>query len=154
MTDRIAELIEAHRHQAGALLPMLHAIQHEIGFIPNDAIAPIAKALNLSKAEVFGVISFYHDFHTQAQGKYTLHICRAESCQAMGSHALEQHAKTALGIDYHQTTADGEITLKPVYCLGNCACSPSVRVGDTVYGQMDNAQLDALLAQLRQGAQS
>lgn len=151
MTATIQALIDAHRDQAGALLPILHAIQDQLGYVPAEATPLIAKSLNLSRAEVHGVISFYHHFRTTPAGKHTLQICRAESCQAMGSHELEAHAKAALGIDYHQTTADGAISLEPVYCLGNCACSPAVRVGDAVQGRMDNVQLDALIAELRQG---
>ena len=152
MTATIQALIDAHRDQAGALLPMLHAIQNQLGYVPAEATPLLAKSLNLSRAEVHGVISFYHHFRTTPPGKHTLQICRAESCQSMGSRDLEAHAKAALGIDYHQTTADGAISLEPVYCLGNCACSPAVRVGDEVQGRMDTAQLDALIAELRQGA--
>lgn len=152
MTATIQALIDAHRDQASALLPMLHAIQNQLGYVPAEATPLLAKSLNLSRAEVHGVISFYHHFRTTPPGKHTLQICRAESCQSMGSRDLEAHAKAALGIDYHQTTADGAISLEPVYCLGNCACSPAVRVGDEVQGRMDTAQLDALIAALRQGA--
>lgn len=151
MTATVQALIDTHRDQAGALLPILHAIQDQLGYVPTEATPLIAKSLNLSRAEVHGVISFYHHFRSTAPGKHTLQICRAESCQAMGSRDLEAHAKAALGIDYHQTTADGAISLEPVYCLGNCACSPSVRVGDEVQGRMDTTQLDALIAELRQG---
>lgn len=154
MMQRIAALIEAHRTMPGALLPLLHAIQAEAGYVPPAAIEPIAQALALSPAEVYGVISFYHDFRTTAPGKHTLHICRAESCQAMGSRALEQQAKATLGIDYHETSADGAVSLEPAYCLGNCACSPSVRVDNEVYGRLDSEQLAALLASLAQGARS
>lgn len=152
MTATIQALIDAHRDQAGALLPVLHAIQDQLGYVPAEATPLLAKSLNLSRAEVHGVISFYHHFRTTPPGTHTLQICRAESCQSMGSRDLEVHAKVALGIDYHQTTADGAISLEPVYCLGNCACSPAVRVGDEVQGRMDTAQLDALIAELRQGA--
>ena len=154
MMQRIAALIEAHRNMPGALLPLLHALQAELGYIPADAITPIAQALNLSNAEVYGVISFYHDFRTTLAGKHSLQICRAESCQAIGSRALEQQAKATLGIDYHETSADGAISLEPVYCLGNCACSPSVRVDNDVYGRLDSEQLAALLTRLRQGVAS
>ncbi len=153
-TSRIDAIIQAHCTQAGALLPVLHAIQDTLGYIPAEATPLIAKGLNLSRAEVHGVISFYSHFRTTPPGKHILQICRAESCQAMGSAALEQHAKAVLGIDYHQTTADGAITLEPVYCLGNCACSPSIRIGDEVQGRLDNAQLDELLTDLRQGVTS
>lgn len=151
MTATVQALIDTHRDQAGALLPILHAIQDQLGYVPAEATPLIAKSLNLSRAEVHGVISFYHHFRTTPAGKHVLQICRAESCQAMGSRELEAHAKAALGIDYHQTTADGAISLEPVYCLGNCACSPSIRVGDEVQGRMDATQLDALIAELRQG---
>ena len=153
-TSRIDAIIQAHCTQAGALLPVLHAIQDALGYIPAEATPLIAKGLNLSRAEVHGVISFYSHFRTTPPGKHILQICRAESCQAMGSAALEQHAKAVLGIDYHQTTADGAITLEPVYCLGNCACSPSIRIGDEVQGRLDNTQLDELLTDLRQGVTS
>lgn len=151
MNTTLEALIQAHRDQAGALLPILHAIQDHLGYVPAEATPLIAKSLNLSRAEVHGVISFYHHFRTTPPGKHTLQICRAESCQSMGSRELEAHAKATLGIDYHQTTTDGAISLEPVYCLGNCACSPAVRVGDEVQGRMDATHLDALIAELRQG---
>lgn len=151
MNTSLEALIQAHREQAGALLPILHAIQDQLGYVPAEATPLIAKSLNLSRAEVHGVISFYHHFRTTPPGKHILQICRAESCQAMGSRELEKYAKAVLGIDYHQTTADGTISLEPVYCLGNCACSPSVRVGDEIQGRIDVAQLEALIAELRQG---
>ena len=97
------------------------------------------------------MISFYHDFRTQPGGRHTLQICRAEACQAMGSRVLEAHAKDALGVDFGGTTADGAITLEPVYCLGNCACSPSVRIDDNVYARVDPSRLDELLAELGEG---
>lgn len=133
----------------GALLPILHAVQHALGFIPDSAIAIIAEELNLSRAEVHGVVSFYHHFRRQPPGQHIVQICRAESCQAVGARALEAEAKAQLGIDYHQTTADRCITLEPVYCLGNCACSPAVRVNDEIHGLMDAAKLSALLDSLR-----
>ena len=152
MNTTLEALIQTHRDQAGALLPILHAIQDQLGYVPAEATPLIAKSLNLSRAEVHGVISFYHHFRTTPPGKHILQICRAESCQAMGSRELEAQAKVVLGIDYHQTTDDGTISLEPVYCLGNCACSPSVRVGDEVQGRMNAAQLEALIAELRHGA--
>jgi len=132
----------------GGLLPLLHAIQAAIGYVPTASVAEIAAALNLSRAEVHGVISFYHDFRSEPAGRHVLQICRAEACQAMGSRALEAHAKNTLGIDYGDTTADGAISLQPVYCLGNCACSPSVRIDDDVHARVDTDRLDALLAAL------
>jgi formate dehydrogenase subunit gamma len=129
----------------GALMPLLHAIQDSIGYIPESSYGAISKALNLSVAEVHGVVTFYHHFRTTPPGRQILQICRAESCQALGSEALEAHIKQCLHIDYHQTTADQAITLEPVYCLGNCALSPNVMLGDEIYGRMTTAGLDDLI---------
>jgi formate dehydrogenase subunit gamma len=129
----------------GGLMPLLHAIQDGIGYVPESSYDAIAKALNLSVAEVHGVVTFYHHFRTTPPGHQILQICRAESCQAMGSEALEAHIKQYLNIDYHQTTADQAITLEPVYCLGNCALSPNVMLGDEVYGRMTSTALDTLI---------
>ena len=126
--ETIEHVIEQLRHKAGALLPVLHGIQDALGFIPPDAVPLIADRLNLSRAEVHGVITFYHHFRDTPPGRHTVHVCRAESCQAMQERALERHVKLRLGVDFHQTTADGVCTLEPVYCLGNCALSPAVMV--------------------------
>ena len=144
----IAQQLEQYRDMPGGLLPLLHAIQAAIGYVPAESVAEIAAALNLSRAEVHGVISFYHDFRSAPAGRHVLQICRAEACQAVGSRALEAHAKNTLGIDYGDTTADGAISLQPVYCLGNCACSPSVRIDNDVHARVDAERLDALLAAL------
>ena len=142
-------LIKKHQHQPGALLPLLHAIQDEIGYVPESCYAPISKGLSLSVAEVHGVVTFYHHFRTHKPGRHIVQICRAESCQAMGSEALEAHAKKCLNIEYHQTSSDGAISLEPVYCLGNCALSPSVMMDDEVYGRMSVEDLEALIAEAR-----
>lgn len=147
---RIKSHIESHQHMAGPLLPLLHAIQDDLGYIPEESYSNIAKALNLSVAEVHGVVTFYHHFRTHPPGKHILQVCRAESCQAMGSEALETHVKSSLGIDFHQTTSDGAITLEPVYCLGNCACSPAIMLDDQVYGRVSSKQVDRLLADARE----
>lgn len=147
--DGVVSPIEQLKDKPGALLPILHEIQNAVGYIPPESIDLIAAALNQSKADVYGVITFYHQFRMTSPGKYQVEICRAESCQAMGGRALEAHAKQALGIDYHQTTADGEITLEPVYCLGNCACSPSIRIGDQTYARVTLEQFDDLMDGLR-----
>ena len=144
----VEDIVAALQQKPGALLPVLHEIQNEIGFIPADAIPIIAKGLNLSRAEVHGVVSFYHYFRSAPSGRNIIQICRAESCQAMGSRELEVHAKQSLKIDFHQTTADGEVTLEPVYCLGNCACSPAVRVGDDIYGHVDPQKFDEIVSAL------
>ncbi len=147
---KIAAHIEQHKDKAGALLPLLHAIQDDIGYVPEGAYLPISKALALSVAEVHGVVTFYHHFRRHPAGKHILQVCRAESCQAMGSEKLEAHIKSTLGIDYHQTTKDGAITLEPVYCLGNCACSPAVMMDDEVYGRMNAEKVAELVKEARQ----
>jgi formate dehydrogenase subunit gamma len=146
---KIAAHIEHHKNMAGALLPLLHAIQDDIGYVPEDAYLPISKALALSVAEVHGVVTFYHHFRRHPAGRHILQVCRAESCQAMGSEKLEANIKTNLGIDYHQTTSDGAITLEPVYCLGNCACSPAVMLDDEVYGRMNAEKVAELVKEVR-----
>jgi formate dehydrogenase subunit gamma len=141
--------IAAHQHVPGALLPLLHAIQDDIGYIPEDVYPQISKALALSVAEVHGVVTFYHHFRTHPCGRHVLQICRAESCQAMGGEALESHVKSCLSVDYHQTTTDHAITLEPVYCLGNCALSPAVMMDNEVYGRVDQQKIEALINQAR-----
>ncbi len=149
LVARIDTHIVKHQHRPGALLPILHAIQDDIGWVPEACYLPISKALALSVAEVHGVVTFYHHFHTHPVGKHVLQICRAESCQAMGSEMLEANVKAALGIDYHETTQDGAVTLLPVYCLGNCACSPNVMLGDEVYGRMTADKVNEIVAEVR-----
>jgi formate dehydrogenase subunit gamma len=141
----VQEIIAKLKDIPGALLPILHAIQNKLGYIPAAVIPDIAKALNLSRAEVHGVITFYHYFRETPPGKTTVHICRAESCQAMGSKQLEAHVKNRLGIDYHETTADGAYSLEPVYCLGLCAASPSMQVGEQLYGRASAELFDAVI---------
>jgi len=148
--DTLARLITAHPPRQDALLPILHAIQDALGWVPPAATVPIAQHLNLGRAEVHGVISFYHHFRTTPPGRQVLHLCRAESCQAMGGAALEARAKAALGIDFHETSADGAVSLEPAYCLGACAASPAIRLGDAIIGRVDATRLDALLAEIRQ----
>jgi formate dehydrogenase subunit gamma len=144
--------IAAHRHMPGALLPVLHAIQNDLGYVPEEIYPKIAHALALSVAEVHGVVTFYHHFRRHPVGKHVLQICRAESCQAMGAEKLEAHVKSTLGIDYHQTTADGAITLEPVYCLGNCACSPAVLMDEELYGRVDSQKIEAIIQEARVSA--
>ena len=145
MMERVVEIARAMADMPGALLPVLHAVQAEFGYVAPGAVPHIARELNLTRAEVHGVISFYHLIRTEPPGDRVVYICRAESCQAAGSRDLEAHAKQRLGIDYHQTTADGALSLEPVYCLGNCACSPSVMIDDRLYSRVDAARLDELL---------
>lgn len=144
----ILTAIASLKDQPGALLPILHKIQESLKFIPPTAIPLIAHGLNLSRADVHGVVSYYHHFRQTKPGVHLIQVCRAESCQSMGSKALEQHVQHTLGIDYHQTTQDGQFSLEPVYCLGNCACSPSIRVADDIYSDMNAQKFDDLLDSL------
>lgn len=144
----VSRAIARFRDVPGALLPVLHAVQDELGHLPPGAVDDIAHALNLSRADVHGVISFYHDFRQHPPGRHVLRLCRAEACQAMGGAAVEARARQRLGIDYHGTTADGAVTLEPVYCLGLCACAPSLMLDGELHGRVDAARLDGLLATL------
>jgi formate dehydrogenase subunit gamma len=148
---RIQAHIQAHRFVAGGLMPLLHAIQDDIGYVPEIIYPDISSALALSVAEVHGVVSFYHHFRTHPVGKHILQVCRAESCQAMGSEKLEAELKSRLGVDYHQTTQDGQLTLLPVYCLGNCGCSPAVMLDDEVYGRMNSEKVSELIDEVCHG---
>jgi formate dehydrogenase subunit gamma len=136
----------------GSLLPICHAVQQSLGFVPKDAVPLIAHELNLSIAEVHGVLSFYHYFRRERPGRHVVHLCRAEACQAVGSQALEAHAKASLGIDFHGTTADGTISLEPVYCLGNCALGPSIMIDEHLQGRVSIERFDLLMASLRSGS--
>lgn len=145
--EEISEIIAAHLHLEGPLLPMLHALQQAFGFVPVEAHAPIAEALNITRAELHGVISFYHDFRDHPTGRHVLKICRAEACQSVGGAALAEATLRKLGLDWHGTTANGAVTVEPVYCLGLCACAPAAMVDDRVVGRVDAARMDALLAE-------
>jgi formate dehydrogenase subunit gamma len=150
---RVRAVIDELRDLPGALLPVLHGIQNELGYVPADAVPLIAHELNLSRAEVHGVITFYHHFRTHPPGRHVVQICRAEACQALGARALESHAKKSLGIDFHETTKDGAITLEAVYCLGNCGCGPSVLVDDDeLHARVTPETFDALVASAREVA--
>ena len=144
--------IAAFQSLPGALLPLLHAIQDDIGYVPELSYPLISKALSLSVAEVHGVVTFYHHFRTHKPGRHILQICRAESCQSMGSEVLEAHIKKKLDLDFHETTSDGAITLEPIYCLGNCACSPSVMIDEEVFGRVDSQKIDQLISNLKGAA--
>ena len=146
--EQIQQAVDSLKDQPGAMLPILHAIQDRLGYIPDAAVPIIAEGLRRTRAEVHGIISFYHHFRTHPAGRRVIQVGRAEACQAVGARALEAHAKTSLGVDYHQTSADNEFTLEPVYCLGNCACGPSIRVGDDVHGRVTPARFDALVEEL------
>lgn len=144
----VTAIVANHAGQMGSLMPILHAIKEQFGYVPEAVVPLLASQLNLSRAEVHGVIHFYHDFRSEKPGKHVIQVCRAEACQAMGSRDLEKHIKDLLGIDYGQTTKDGQFTLKPVYCLGNCACTPSLRIGDDIYARVTPKRFEQLLQTL------
>lgn len=137
---------------AGPLLPILHAVQAALGYIPEDAVPLIASELNLTRAEVHGVVSFYHYFRREPPGRHVIHVCRAEACQSLGAVQLEAHARQSLGIDFHQTTADRAISLEPVYCLGNCSLGPSIMIDKQLRGRVSPQRFDELVAQIRAAA--
>jgi formate dehydrogenase subunit gamma len=152
MSEQINAIIARLSGQPGPLLLVLHAIQNELGYIPAEAVPLVASGLNLSRAEVHGVVTFYHHFRRVPPGEHVLHLCRAEACQSMHAETLATHIKQRLGIGFHQTTADGKISLEPVYCLGNCACSPALMIDDELHGRVSAARFDELLEQLERGS--
>lgn len=143
--DDLQGLIASYLHLEGPLLPILHGIQGQHGYVPQNAIPLIAEALNLSAAEVHGVMSFYHDFREAPAGRHVVKICRAEACQAMGGTGLSEAVLDQLGIDWHGTTPDGKVTVEPIYCLGLCACAPAAMVDGRVLGRATTAKLDKML---------
>ncbi|HXE15961.1 MAG TPA: formate dehydrogenase subunit gamma [Stellaceae bacterium] len=142
---RGAEIIADEAKQEGATLPILHALQRVFGYVPREAVPMVAQTLNLSRAEVHGVVSFYHDFRDAPAGRHVVKLCRAEACQSMGADNLHKHALDKLRIGWGGTTPDGRVTVEAVYCLGLCACAPSAMVDGKVYGGLDDNKLDALL---------
>ena len=145
--ERAAEIIAGHKAIEGATLVILHALQEEFGYVPEPAIPMVAEALNLSRAEVHGVFTFYHDFRKEPAGRHVLKLCRAEACQAAGGDALAARAEAKLGIALGYTTADERVTLEPIYCLGLCATAPSAMLDGRLVGRLDEKRLDALLAE-------
>ncbi|GAC1630368.1 MAG: formate dehydrogenase subunit gamma [Nevskia sp.] len=145
-TAAVQAVLAAAKDLPGALLPVLHGVQQALGHVPKDAVPLIAKALNLSRAEVHGVVSFYHWYRTEKPGAHVIHLCRAEACQSMGAAALEAHARQTLGVDFHGTTADRQFTLEPAYCLGNCALSPALLIDNRLHGRVTPQRFDTLVA--------
>ena len=143
--ERAAEIIAQHQHEKGAALPILNALQEVFGCVPLEAEPLIAGALNISRAEVHGTVTFYHDYRREPPGRRTLKLCLAESCQAAGGRAVEKRCKEKLGVEMGETTLDRRVTLEPVYCLGLCHSSPAAMLGHDVYGMLDEEALDALL---------
>ena len=144
-------IIDGLKSLPGASLPILHALQAEFGYVHPDAVPLIADALALSRAEVVGILNFYHDFRQEPAGRHILRVCRAESCQAMGCEALVDHVRHRLGIEMGETTPDGAITLETVYCLGNCALSPAVLLDGDLHGRVSPERADRILDAVRAG---
>ena len=144
----VRSALQRHTGEPGALLPILHDVQDALGHIPADAVPIIAKGLNLSRAEVHGVIKYYHHFRSEPAGRVVVQVCRAESCKAVGADALMAHAQKALGCASHHTRADGAYTLEPVYCLGMCALSPAIMVNDRLHARMTPEKFDSVVASL------
>jgi len=149
---KLAEILARWQGVRGSLLPILHDVQAAFGYVPPDAVGPIAKALNQSRAEVHGVISFYHDFRQSPPGQHVLKVCQAESCQACGSRELTAHLEQQLGCKLGETSPDGMVTLEPVYCLGNCACSPALMLDGKLQGRVTTGKADQLLKNVRNKA--
>jgi formate dehydrogenase subunit gamma len=145
----IDDILASHAGQPGALLPILHDVQHRFGHVAPELVPVIAASLNLSRAEVHGVISFYHHFRARPGGRHVVQVCRAEACQAVHGQRTEEHAKARLGVEFGGTTADGRFSLVPVFCLGNCAAGPSVMIDETIYGRVTPERLDELLVSWR-----
>lgn len=145
--DRAQAIIAAHENLEGPLLPILHAIQEAFGHVSDDAVRLVARELNLTRAEVHGVVTFYHDYRAKPAGRHVLKMCRAEACQSMGCEALVARAEERLGVACGSTTADGRVTFEPIYCLGLCATAPSALVDGRVVGRLDAAKLDAILTE-------
>lgn len=145
--DRAAAIIADYAGQQGATLPILHALQHVFGCVPTDAVPMVARALNLSRAEVHGIVTFYHEFRREPPGRHVLRLCRAEACQAVGGDEVAEAVKHRLGVDWHGTTADGAVTLEPVFCLGLCAIGPAALLDETPLARLDAVRFDAALGE-------
>lgn len=153
-TARAAQVIEEYRHLEGATMPILHAVQETFGYVPDPVIPMIAERLNLSRAEVYGVVTFYHDFRREPPGRHVVKLCAAEACQSMGGKALAAHAQERFGIDMGETSEDGAVTLEPIYCLGLCACAPAAMVDGRLIGRLDEDAIDDIAEAImnREGA--
>ena len=152
--SRAATICARHGDAPDALIEILHGVQHEAGFVSDDDLREIAHALNLSLADVEGVVSFYHDFRRAPEGRHEVQLCRAEACQAVGCEALADHAARRLGVAFGETTADGGVTLKAVYCLGDCALGPAAMIDGRLHGRLTPERFDALIAGLDKKAAS
>jgi formate dehydrogenase subunit gamma len=146
VADAVRRAVEGHADDEGPLMEILHDIQADLGCIPRTAVAEIAAALNLSQADVYGVVTFYNDFREEPAGRRTVRICRAEACQSLGCEALVDHAVRRLGVDFGGTTSDGAVTLDQVFCFGNCALGPTVEVDGRLFGRVSPDRFDEMLA--------
>lgn len=149
IASRTAAVVNDLKGLEGPLLPILHGIQDEFGHVPGESLPVIADLLNLSRAEVHGVVTFYHDYRKHPAGRHVLKLCRAEACQSMGGDALAAKLQQLLGIGFHETTKDGAVTLEPVYCLGLCACAPSAMLDGEVIGRLDADKVEEIAAEVR-----
>ena len=143
--DIVREIAASHRGQRGALLPILHAVQEALGYVPPEAIPVLADELNLSRADVHGVVSFYHDFRSAPAGRTVVRICRGEACQAVGAEGLVSHLRDSCGMSLGETRPDGSLTVEQVFCLGNCALGPAVQVNGRLLGGLDEARLSSIV---------
>jgi formate dehydrogenase subunit gamma len=149
VASRTTAIIEELKDLEGPLLPILHEIQEEFGYVPAESLPVIAEALNISKAEVHGVVTFYHDYRRHPAGRHVLKLCRAEACQSMGGDAIAAQIKQRLGIGFHETAKDNSVTLEPVHCLGLCACAPSAMLDGEVIGRLDADKIDEIVEEVR-----
>jgi formate dehydrogenase subunit gamma len=152
--ERARAICAAHGDRPDALIEILHEVQHLLGFVPEVTLPAIANALNLSRAEVHGVVTFYHDFRRTPPGRHVVQICRAESCQSMQGDALCDHAKASLKTGFGETSADGQVSLQAVYCLGNCALSPAMMVDGKLFGRVSPERFDQIMTRTREGSQT
>lgn len=149
ITNRALAIVDELKSLEGPLLPILNGVQQEFGHVPTEVLPVIANALNISRAEIHGVVSFYHDYRREPAGRHVLKLCRAEACQSMGGDAVAERLQELLGVKFHETAKDGSVTLEPVYCLGLCACAPSAMLDGEVIGRLDNARADEIVAEMQ-----
>jgi formate dehydrogenase subunit gamma len=145
----VREIADAFEGVEGATLPILHKVQEALGYVPDSALPIVAEALNISRAEIYGVVTFYHDFRREPPGRHVVKLCRAEACQAMGGREVAAHLKKRLGVDFGETSPDGRVTLEAVYCLGLCATAPSAMVDGRLVGRIDREKADAITLEIQ-----
>lgn len=149
LATRTQAVVDECSHLEGPLLPILHGLQEEFGFVPPETLPQVANALNISRAEIHGVVSFYHDFRSHPAGRHVLKLCRAEACQSMGGNAMAARLQQALGVGFHATAKDGSVTLDPVYCLGLCSSAPAAMLDGEVIGQLDSQAVEEIVKAVR-----